>query len=245
MESAVCQESDWLRLQEVVARRRSRDETGDSLVRWRDLPVKLSLETEESLSYVCARPMNDMEAVKIKAESLALLPEGSKTTSSKKVKSDEERLTEITCGAALADPTPKPGKKKVQKLRRVEREKTKGADWFHMPAPEMTEEKKRDLEVLRMRSVIDPKRFYKKNDTEAPPKYFQIGKVIDSPADFYTDRVAKKKRRSTLVDELMADAEFRKYNKRKYTEIIEEKARTQRRYQGRPKKKRKGESGTK
>lgn len=43
-----------------------------------------------------------------------------------------------------------------------------------MPATEMTDEIKNDLEVLRMRSVLDPKHFYKKNDMNALPKYFQV-----------------------------------------------------------------------
>ena len=43
-----------------------------------------------------------------------------------------------------------------------------------MPAPEITEERKHDLEVLSMRKVLDPKRFYKAADTKGPPKYFQV-----------------------------------------------------------------------
>lgn len=39
--------------------------------------------------------------------------------------------------------------------------KTKGPGWFNMKAPELTEEARRDLEVLQMRSVLDPKRHYK------------------------------------------------------------------------------------
>ncbi len=61
-----------------------------------------------------------------------------------------------------------------------------------------------------------------------------MGKILDFPADRYVDRVPKKERKSTLVDELLADAEFQRYNKRKYAEIMEEKSRVQRRYQ--PKK---------
>lgn len=38
----------------------------------------------------------------------------------------------------------------------------------------MTEEIKNDLEVLQMRSVLDPKHFYKKNDLKVLPKYFQV-----------------------------------------------------------------------
>ena len=42
---------------------------------------------------------------------------------------------------------------------------------------------------------------------------------MDSPADYYVEGKGKKSKK-TLVDELMADAEFQRYNKRKYTEII-------------------------
>lgn len=105
----------------------------------------------------------------------------------------------------------------------AEREKNKGKDWFNLPATELTDEIKHDLEIIQMRSVLDPKHFYKKNDLKVLPKYFQIGKVIDSPIDYYSSRLTKKERKKTIVEELMADAEFAKYNKRKYKEIIEEK----------------------
>lgn len=117
-------------------------------------------------------------------------------------------------------------KKNLQKERKAEREKTKGKKWYGLPATEMTEEVKHDLEVLQMRSVLDPKHFYKKNDMKVLPKYFQIGKVMDSPVDFYSNRLSKKERKRTIVDELLADAEFSKYNKRKYKEIISEKQKT-------------------
>ena len=53
---------------------------------------------------------------------------------------------------------------------------------------------------------------------------FQIGKYVDSPAEYYTDRTGSKSKNKNLVDELLADAEFRRYNKRKYNEIVEEKS---------------------
>ncbi|XP_018328569.1 deoxynucleotidyltransferase terminal-interacting protein 2 [Agrilus planipennis] len=117
-------------------------------------------------------------------------------------------------------------KKRLRKLRQKERQKTKGEKWYGLPATEVTEEIKHDLEVLQMRSALDPKHFYKKNDLKVLPKYFQIGKVLDSPLDHYNNRIPKKQRKRTLVDELLADAEFSKYNKRKYKEIIEEKQKT-------------------
>lgn len=115
----------------------------------------------------------------------------------------------------------------LQKKRKKERDRTKGSNWFNMPATEMTDELKSDLEVIRMRSVLDPKHFYKKNDLKVLPKYFQVGKVLDSPADFYHSRVPKKERKRTIVDELLADSQFKKYNKRRYKEIIEERRKTQ------------------
>ena len=41
-------------------------------------------------------------------------------------------------------------------------------------ALELTEERKADLELLQMRGVLDPKRFYKRSDKEGLPKYFQV-----------------------------------------------------------------------
>lgn len=110
--------------------------------------------------------------------------------------------------------------RRLKARRREERSKTKGPGWFGLPAPEMTEDLKRDLEVLHMRHVMDPKRFYKKNDYKDLPKYFQVGTVMDSPADFYHARVPKKDRKQTMVEELLADAEFRRYNKKKYSEAM-------------------------
>ncbi|XP_070797276.1 deoxynucleotidyltransferase terminal-interacting protein 2 isoform X1 [Pituophis catenifer annectens] len=111
----------------------------------------------------------------------------------------------------------------LKKQRKKDRAKTTGDSWFGMKAPEMTEELKNDLKALQMRAAIDPKRFYKKNDRKGLPKYFQVGTIVDSPADFYHARVPKKERKKTIVDELLVDSEFRRYNKRKYQDIIAEK----------------------
>ncbi|XP_022353083.1 deoxynucleotidyltransferase terminal-interacting protein 2 [Enhydra lutris kenyoni] len=115
-------------------------------------------------------------------------------------------------------------KHQLQKKRRKERQKTAGDGWFGMKAPELTDELKNDLKALKMRASMDPKRFYKKNDRDGFPKYFQIGTIVDNPADFYHSRIPKKQRKRTIVEELLADSEFRRYNRRKYSEIMAEKA---------------------
>lgn len=107
-----------------------------------------------------------------------------------------------------------------KKMRQIEREKTLGKQWFGMSAEEMTEEKKNDLLALRMRKAWDPKRFYKKNDNKELPKFFQVGTIIESKADFYHSRIPKKDRKRTLVEELLADANFKRNTKKRYSEAL-------------------------
>ncbi|KAF9586883.1 hypothetical protein IFM89_039908 [Coptis chinensis] len=65
--------------------------------------------------------------------------------------------------------------RKLNKLIRKQRKDTTGSNWFDMPAPTITPEIKRDLQILKLRSALDPKRHYKKSDSKSKtlPKYFQ------------------------------------------------------------------------
>ncbi|VVD06150.1 unnamed protein product [Leptidea sinapis] len=81
--------------------------------------------------------------------------------------------------------------------------------------------------VSEKKSALDPKHFYKKNDMEVLPKYFQVGRIMDSALDHTNERLTRKQRKRTMVDELLADAELQKYNKKKYKEIIDENRKTQ------------------
>ncbi|CAG9575511.1 unnamed protein product [Danaus chrysippus] len=117
--------------------------------------------------------------------------------------------------------------KELRATRKKERQNTKGPGWFNMRAPEVSEELKNDLQVLKMRSALDPKHFYKKNDMEVLPKYFQVGRILDSSLDHVNERITRKNRKRTMVEELLADADFQKYNKKKYKEIIDEKRKTE------------------
>jgi len=196
------------KFKEIKSKSKTSD-LGDYLSLPKDLnEIKLSAKLETGI---------DDKDLYLKKEGDLVVPNFKK----KNVKSEDYS------GAALAEIKPHIGKKKMKKLKKAEREKTKGSDWYNMPALEMTEERQRDLELLQMRGVLDPKRFYKKNATDTLPKYYQIGTVVDTAADFYTDRVPKKDRKQTMVDELLADAEFKKFQKRKYIEIIEDKSKKQ------------------
>uniref|UniRef100_A0A0K8TRM2 Putative fcf2 pre-rrna processing n=1 Tax=Tabanus bromius TaxID=304241 RepID=A0A0K8TRM2_TABBR len=116
-----------------------------------------------------------------------------------------------------------PSKRKKLKLMREQRDKTRGKDWFNMPATELTEDVENDLKILQMRSALNPKHFYKKNDLKVLPKYFQVGKVEPSALDYYKEKDIKKSKKKSLVEELLANAEFQKYNKRKFKEVMEKK----------------------
>ncbi|KAK6970800.1 deoxynucleotidyltransferase terminal-interacting protein 2, partial [Biomphalaria glabrata] len=94
-------------------------------------------------------------------------------------------------------------------------QKAAGPKWFAMKAPDIDEKIKNDMKLIRMKGVLDPKRFYKHNDI----KLYQMGTVMDEGTDFYSSRLTKKQRKQNLVEELMADADIRQYNKRKYAEL--------------------------
>ncbi|KAL8694501.1 MAG: hypothetical protein Q9218_000831 [Villophora microphyllina] len=86
-----------------------------------------------------------------------------------------------------------------------ERKTSAGSDWFHLPRTKLTPEVKRDLQMLKMRSTWDPKRHYK-SDNRKPliPHYSQIGTILEGPTEFYSSRIAKRDRKRTFVDEVLA-----------------------------------------
>ncbi|KAL1963204.1 hypothetical protein VTN77DRAFT_8637 [Rasamsonia byssochlamydoides] len=88
---------------------------------------------------------------------------------------------------------------------KAKEKQTAGADWFDLPKTKLTPELKRDLQLLRMRSVLDPKRHYKKETGKAkPPEFSQVGTVIEGPTEFFSARIPKRDRKSTFVEEAMA-----------------------------------------
>ncbi|KAL4801738.1 Fcf2 pre-rRNA processing-domain-containing protein [Aspergillus unguis] len=101
---------------------------------------------------------------------------------------------------------------------------TAGSDWFDMPKTELTPELKRDLQLLRMRSILDPKRHYKKESGKAqPPPYSQVGTIIEGPTEFFSGRIAKRDRKKTFVEEaLVSEKENRKFETR-YNDVQDKK----------------------
>lgn len=114
--------------------------------------------------------------------------------------------------------------RKLNKLLRKQIKDTAGEKWFNMPAQTITPELQKDLQLLKLRAALDPKRHYKKGDSKSKtlPKYFQVGTVVDSPLDFFSGRLTKKERKATLADELLSDQNLASYRKRKVREIEEQ-----------------------
>lgn len=111
------------------------------------------------------------------------------------------------------------GKREAKKRRAVERAVTAGDDWFGMKAPEMTDEVKRDLEVMQMRRALFRDHQYKRRATDKKPEHFSLGTVIEGSGEFYSSRLNRRDRAKSLVDELIKDASFQRNAKQRYERI--------------------------
>ena len=100
---------------------------------------------------------------------------------------------------------------------------TTGADWNHMRAPTLTAELKRELLLVKMRGVLDPKRFYRASDSgKGLPKYFQMGTIVGGAEDGREHKLTRKERKGSIAEEMMADSAIRKRAK---TQFLKSQAR--------------------
>ncbi|WVZ73830.1 hypothetical protein U9M48_022093 [Paspalum notatum var. saurae] len=112
--------------------------------------------------------------------------------------------------------------RKLNKMARKDVKDTTGKGWFDMPAPTITPELKKDLQILQLRHVMDPKRHFKRaGKSKALPMYFQVGTVVEPASEFFTGRLTKRERKTTLVDEVLSDQYLKSYRMRKVREIQE------------------------
>ena len=105
--------------------------------------------------------------------------------------------------------------------------------WFQTRSTPVSDQVKKDLQLLRNRNYLDPKRFYKSNDPVG--KFVQVGTVIEGSGEFYSSRLTKKQRRTNLLDEVLADTDTSRYAQDKYKKMQREKtaeAHKRRRFRG-------------
>ncbi|KAG7443113.1 Fcf2-domain-containing protein [Guyanagaster necrorhizus] len=133
-----------------------------------------------------------------------------------------------------APPIPPPeltkgGKVLTKKQRKALKQRTAGPGWFDMPAPAEADLPRlyREVEAMRLRNYMDPKRFYRKDEGEGKgikglPKHFAIGTIVTANTPFgggSSDNLTRANRKRTLVDELVDDAEAKRYAKKKFEDL--------------------------
>ncbi|KAG9118828.1 hypothetical protein FRC07_006469 [Ceratobasidium sp. 392] len=121
-----------------------------------------------------------------------------------------------------------PAKGLTKRERKEIKLQTAGPQWFDLPAPSDSDRPRlaRELEALRLRNALDPKRFYRKDaegSKRGMPKYFAIGKVVDAATPFrdadHNQNLTRAERKRTIVEELVEDAEARRYAKKKFGDL--------------------------
>ncbi|KAF1829894.1 Fcf2-domain-containing protein [Decorospora gaudefroyi] len=113
----------------------------------------------------------------------------------------------------------------IKKRKQEEKKATAGAQWFNMPKTELTPELRRDLQLLKMRNVLDPKRHYKKDNSKSDvPAFSQVGTIIEGPTEFYSSRLKNKERKQTILEEVVAQEQDSGRFKKKYEDIQKAKA---------------------
>jgi hypothetical protein len=96
---------------------------------------------------------------------------------------------------------------------------TSSDKWFYMRSTPMTKELQMDLDILRNRNYLDPKRFYKSsniNKKNTTNMTIQVGTVIEGPTEYYSQRYTNKERSTTFMNEIMKDSKIHNYTTSKY-----------------------------
>ena len=132
--------------------------------------------------------------------------------------STQKRVNEAISKAEL-DPY------KMKPATKPEKVETAGENWYNMPKAEMTEELKRDWEILRMRSVLQKGGANAVELPEEPPEFLQVGIIRDNPMEGRKGRVSRKYRAATITEALAKDQGFRDFLESSYMKMKEKKER--------------------
>ena len=117
------------------------------------------------------------------------------------------------------------------------------------------EKVQQDLDLIRMRNYLDPKRyffsislskcilcvtcslvcrFYKNPDKMT--NVLHIGTVVEGAAEYKTSRLSRRERKQTILEEVLADSGLKSYNKKTFLAIQEEKSKKQKMFKSKKKK---------
>ncbi|GAA5957911.1 hypothetical protein JCM3765_006200 [Sporobolomyces pararoseus] len=99
---------------------------------------------------------------------------------------------------------------------------TAGSKWFDMPATPMTPELKREIDAMRLRNALDPKKFMKGSaKNEKIGEFFQVGHIITPNTRATTSNSLPTASKRSFVEELVEDEQARAYAKRKTKEVMQ------------------------
>lgn len=90
----------------------------------------------------------------------------------------------------------------------------------------MDEKLKQDVELIRMRNYLDPKRFYKNPDKVGA--VLGVGTVVEGSAEYKSARLSRKERKQSIMEEVLADKQLKSYNKRTFLSIQEQRSKKRR-----------------
>ena len=77
-----------------------------------------------------------------------------------------------------------------------------------------------------MRNVLDPHRHYKKDSAKSlVPEYSQTGTIMEGPTEFFSARIPRRQRHTSLAESVMEGERESGKMKRKYNEIQDRKRR--------------------
>ncbi|CAR28417.1 hypothetical protein ZYGR_0S00470 [Zygosaccharomyces rouxii] len=112
----------------------------------------------------------------------------------------------------------------VGKEKKNQHEGPTNEEWFTLPTPtgEFAHRVQRDLQLIKHRASLDPKRHYKKEKWNAPER-FAVGTIIEDKSEYFSGRLPRRQRGETMLSTLLKDVDSRSYLKRKYGEIQTEK----------------------
>ncbi|KAI1185918.1 Fcf2 pre-rRNA processing-domain-containing protein [Nemania serpens] len=175
----------------------------DELLKQAEVRLLEKQQAQQNKSVVAIRPTNNEIADNNNAatETPASIPAASVPGSQK--------------GRQLSVRVPEARKSKKEMAHKA----NAGPQWFNLPATDLTPELRRDLQLLKMRDVLDPKRHYKKDTTRAIPEFSQVGTVIPGPTDYFNARMTKKERKRTLLEDVLETEDVTRRFKNKYGEI--------------------------
>ncbi|KAA0146572.1 hypothetical protein FNF27_07662 [Cafeteria roenbergensis] len=124
--------------------------------------------------------------------------------------------------AASGDAAPRVAGRQDAKPSKAQRQAAnmarKAEGWYGISAGRVDQATKRDIEALRSRQWLDPKRFYKTKgedkDVASRMQYFHRGTVVAGSMDRKSSTIARKQRPKSLVESLLSDARVDRFTRK-------------------------------